>query len=183
MKRTMCVAVIAVIATACSAQAANYAASTDNPAGPPGYTRFADSSGAAGSNGALGAPGGAETQQGAVEQPGALTPVVVADHWTPYRSFRFDDGRADIRAVDERQVTDTAAYLAQNPSLRFGIDDSVDPGVTDAGDLKLGRRRVAAVRDALIHAGTPASRIEMGAFADPQRRRNQQVELLLITAQ
>jgi outer membrane protein OmpA-like peptidoglycan-associated protein len=106
---------------------------------------------------------------------------VVADHWVPYRSFRFDDGRAVIRAVDERQVIDTAAYLTENPSLRFGIDDSVDPAVTNAGDRDLGKRRVAAVRDALIEAGTPAYRIEMGAFADPQHRRYRQVELFLIT--
>jgi outer membrane protein OmpA-like peptidoglycan-associated protein len=107
----------------------------------------------------------------------------VADHWVPYRSFRFDDGRADIRAVDQRQIADVAAFLAQNPTLRLGIDDTIVPGVTDANELNLGRRRIAVIRDALIQAGTPPYRIEMGAFADPRRRRNQQVELLLLSLQ
>jgi outer membrane protein OmpA-like peptidoglycan-associated protein len=108
---------------------------------------------------------------------------VVADHWIPYRSFRFDDGRADIRAVDQRQIIDIAAYLAQNPALRLGIDDTMVPGVTDVGELSLGRQRIAVIRDALLQAGTPAYRMEMGAFADPRRRRNQQVEVLLLSVQ
>lgn len=182
MKRAMCVAAIAVIATGCSVQAADYAVPTVSLAGPSGYARLADSGAMAGSNGGAGASGGSETQ-GADGQPGTLPPVVVADHWVPYRSFRFDDGRADIRAVDQRQIADVAAYLAQNPALRLGIDDSIVPGVTDVSELRLGRRRVAVIRDALLQAGTPAYRIEMGAFADPRRRRNQQVELLLLGAQ
>jgi hypothetical protein len=179
MNRTMCIAALAVIALGCGAQAATYVAATGSPNGPAGFIRLADSGGVAAS---VGASGNGESR-GVLGQPAILPSVVVADHWEPYRSFIFDDGRADIRAVDERQVTDTAAYLAQNPGLRLGIDDSPEPGVTNAGDLSLGKRRIAAVRDALIRAGTPAYRIEMGAFADPKRRRNQHVDLLLITTQ
>jgi outer membrane protein OmpA-like peptidoglycan-associated protein len=135
-----------------------------------------------GSTGASGASGSAGTQ-GPVGQVGSQGPVGIVDHWTPYRSFGFDDGRAEIRAVDERQITDTAAYLARNPSLRIGINDSMDTANTNANEQRLGERRVAAVRNALIQAGTPASRIETSAFGDPDSLRNQRVNVLLITAQ
>jgi outer membrane protein OmpA-like peptidoglycan-associated protein len=121
--------------------------------------------------------------QGAVEQIDSHVPGATVDHWAPYRSFVFDDGRAVIRAADERQITDTAAYLARNPSLRLGINDSMDVENTSASEQRLGERRVAAVRDALIRAGTPADRIETGAFGDPKRRRNQRVGVFLLTPQ
>lgn len=181
MKWIVYITAVAVIAVGTGTRAAYGDGATGNLAGPTGYGGLADASAAAGSHRALGVSGSADTQ--AVDQPSAPAPIVVADLWVAYRSFWFDDGRADIRAVDERQVIDITAHLAQNPSLRFGIDDSVGSKLSNGGDRNLAKRRVAAVRDALIQAGTPAYRIEMGAFADPQRRRNQQVELFLITTQ
>jgi outer membrane protein OmpA-like peptidoglycan-associated protein len=106
----------------------------------------------------------------------------VVDHWTLYRSFTFDSGRAEIRGADKTQVSEIAAYMAQNPSLRLGLDGATDPGVTDPHNQQLGDRRVAAVRDALIRAGTPANKIATGAFGDPQLKRDRQVDVLLITA-
>jgi outer membrane protein OmpA-like peptidoglycan-associated protein len=182
MKWIICVTAVAAIAAGTSTRASSDEASTDDFAGLSRYERLTDASAAAGSDSASGATGSADTRV-PVDEPVALPPVVVADHWVAYRSFWFDDGRADIRAIDERQVVDITAYLTQNPSVRFGIDNSVDPESANAGDRNLAKRRVAAVRDALIEAGTPAYRIEMGAFADPQHRRTRQVELFLIAAQ
>ncbi len=135
--------------------------------------------GRTGPAGAAGTAGG----QGPVGLVGAKGPVGVVDHWTHYRNFTFDNGRADIRASETSQVSDIAAYMAQNPSLRLAIDGWTDAGLTDPHNQDLGNRRVGAVRDALIHAGTPAYKIETGAFGDPQLRRERQVEVLLSTAQ
>jgi outer membrane protein OmpA-like peptidoglycan-associated protein len=153
-------------------------------AGTQGATGMTGATGSSmqGSTGASGASGSAGLQ-GPAGQVGSQGPVGVVDRWMPYRSFGFDYGSASIRAVDERQVTDMASYLAQNPSLRLGIDDFMDPATASSSDQRLGERRVAAVRDALIRAGTPAYRIQTGAFSDPQSRRNQQVNVLLITTQ
>jgi outer membrane protein OmpA-like peptidoglycan-associated protein len=112
---------------------------------------------------------------------GAQGSVGVVDHWTPYRNFTFDNGRANIRASETSQISDIAAYMAKNPSLRLGIDGSTD--TTNPHNRDLSDRRVSAVRDALIQAGTPTYKIETGPFGDPQLRRERQVEVLLITAQ
>jgi len=81
------------------------------------------------------------------------------------------------------QISDITGYLAENPSVRLGIDGTTDPNVTGSRNEYLSERRVGAVRDALIQAGTPASKIETGTFGDPRRPRDGQVEVLLITAQ
>jgi outer membrane protein OmpA-like peptidoglycan-associated protein len=107
----------------------------------------------------------------------------MVDHWTSYRKFTFDNDRADIRASERGQISDIAAYMGQNPSLRLGIDGPTDLGVTDSRNQDLSARRVGAVRDALIQAGTPAYKIRTGAFGDPSLKRERQVEVLLITAQ
>ena len=43
--------------------------------------------------------------------------------------------------------------MNQNPSLRVGIDGSMDPRGTDPRNQDLSDRRVNTVRDALIQAG------------------------------
>jgi outer membrane protein OmpA-like peptidoglycan-associated protein len=58
--------------------------------------------------------------------------------------------------------------MAQNPSLQLDID-----GPSNA--------RAASVRDALVQAGVPAYKIQMGAVGDPQLRRNDRVEVLIST--
>lgn len=103
-----------------------------------------------------------------------------AGAWTPYRSFSFEPNSVAIRGSHIDQVAEIAAYMEQNPTARLGLDGSVDGQFTDPRDRELNDRRAAAIRSALIQAGTPASRIETGAFGDPQLRRERQVEVLLI---
>lgn len=45
-------------------------------------------------------------------------------------------------------------YMVRNPSLRLGIDGAADSQATDSRNPDHTNRRVSAVRDALIHAGT-----------------------------
>ncbi len=72
--------------------------------------------------------------------------------------------------------------MKQNPSLQIGIDGSMDPRGSDPRDQNLSDRRVSAVRDALIQAGVPASKIQTGAFGDTGLTRDRRVEVLLKTA-
>ncbi|MEO3429594.1 hypothetical protein AAFN88_12085 [Pelagibius sp. CAU 1746] len=130
----------------------------------------------AGSTGALGAAGSAG-EQGQVGQAGPQGPVGMVNAWTAYRAFSFGSGQSNVSLFDAKQASEISTYMAQNPSLRLGIDSNGQLGNQD-----LEARRVAAVRNSLIQAGVPAYKIESGAIGDPLLRRNQQVNLLLISA-
>jgi hypothetical protein len=130
----------------------------------------------AGSTGALGAAG-SPGEQGQIGQIGPQGPVGLVNAWTSYRSFNFGSGQANVNLFDAKQSSEISTYMARNPSLRLGIDSNGQQGNQD-----LEARRVAAVRDSLIQAGIPAYKIESGAIGDPLLRRDQQVNLLLISA-
>jgi outer membrane protein OmpA-like peptidoglycan-associated protein len=57
----------------------------------------------------------------------------------------------------------------------------MDPRGLDPRDQDLSNRRVGAIRDALINAGVPASRIQLGAFGDTRLTRDRRVAVLLCT--
>jgi len=134
--------------------------------------------GAAGPTGRAG-PAGA---QGPVGATGARGVVGVVEGWTSYREFLFDYDRSDMQAADSRKINEIAAYLKQNPSLKVGVDGSMDPRGTDPRNQGLSDRRVTAVRNALIQAGVPAQRIQTGAFGDEGLRRDRRVEVLISTS-
>ncbi|MGA7763687.1 MAG: OmpA family protein [Candidatus Binataceae bacterium] len=101
--------------------------------------------------------------------------------WTPYREITFDRNGADIEPSGMSTISEIATYMAQNPSLELGIDGSINSASTEPTNQDLSNRRVSAVRDALVQAGVPASRIQAGSFSDPQLRRNRRVDVLLKT--
>ena len=94
--------------------------------------------------------------------------------WSSYRDFWFDYDSAQLDNSDAGKIADVANYSRQNPTFRIAID-----GATDPGDPRLGERRVGAVRDALIHAGVPAYKIQTGDFGNQQLRRERRVEVLV----
>jgi outer membrane protein OmpA-like peptidoglycan-associated protein len=107
----------------------------------------------------------------------------VLQSWTSYRDFWFDSDTAVIHDADVHIVSEIAAYLKDNPSLRLGIDASTNPRATQTYAKDLGERRVKAIRDSLIKAGVPSNRISSGMFGDVKLRRNGRVEVLLRTSQ
>jgi outer membrane protein OmpA-like peptidoglycan-associated protein len=86
--------------------------------------------------------------------------------WSSYRNFAFNAGSDAILGSDSDKVGEIAGYVSENPSYRVGIDGA-NP------------RRVENVRDALIDAGVPASRISTGAFGDPELRNDGRVAVLI----
>ncbi|MES1200008.1 MAG: OmpA family protein [Pseudomonadota bacterium] len=113
---------------------------------------------------------------------GAQGATGVIEGWTAYQDFNFDRTRTDLTPSQMDRVSDIAAYLTQNPSLDVGIDGSLDGRGFSQSDRRLSDNRAASLRGALIQAGVPASRIKMGAFADPARRQQGQIQLLIKTA-
>ena len=134
--------------------------------------------GVAGSTGRSGLAG----VQGPAGATGAQGPAGVVDRWNSFRDIWFDFNRADLGASEMSKVSEIATYMNQNPSLRVGIDGSMDPRGTDPRNQDLSDRRVSAVRDALIQAGVPAYKIQTGAFGDAQLTRDRRVEVLISTA-
>jgi len=104
----------------------------------------------------------------------------VIDRWTSYRAFWFDSDTTALCSSDLDQVAEIADYMEQNPSLKVGIDGSIPRG-SDSSKLDLAGLRIIAVRNALIKAGVPASRIEIGVFGDVRLVRERRVEVLLRT--
>jgi outer membrane protein OmpA-like peptidoglycan-associated protein len=70
------------------------------------------------------------------------------------------------------KVSEIASYMNENPSLRIGIDGSMDPRGTDPRNQDLSDRRISAVRDALIEAGVPSSKIQSGVYGDAKLARD-----------
>jgi len=126
-------------------------------AGVPGSAGPAGSAGPQGPTGAMGAQGptGSFGPQGSVSTAGG---------WVIYREVWFDYDQATIRPDEMHKVSEVATYLKLNPSFRFGIDMYDDPYSTDPYKQDLGKRRVDAVRSALINAGLSADKIEKGGI-------------------
>jgi outer membrane protein OmpA-like peptidoglycan-associated protein len=130
----------------------------------------------------MGRPGAAGAQ-GPAGATGAQGPAGIVDRWNPYREFTFDVARAELQPSDASKVSEIATYMKKNPSLQVGIDGSISPRPgSDMSTQDLRDRRVDAVRSSLIQAGVPAERIKIGAFGDPQLRRDGRVDLLISTA-
>jgi outer membrane protein OmpA-like peptidoglycan-associated protein len=144
--------------------------------------------------GATGAQGGAQLgiagpagvagdagAQGPAGATGAQGPAGIVSSWTLYREFRFEYDRSDVQGAQLDKVAEIAAYMRRNPSLKIAIDGSPDPRGSDPRNQELGERRVVAIRDALIKAGMPASKIHMGAFGDTTLVRDRRIAVLIRT--
>jgi hypothetical protein len=118
-------------------------------------------------------PSGIQGAQGGIGPMGAQGVVGIVDRWTAYRQFTFYPAGTNMTASDTGKAIDVAAYLAQNPSIEVGIDAS--------GNGELANSRADAVRVALMQAGVPAYKIQIGAFSDPNRRQDDQAQVLIKT--
>jgi peptidoglycan-associated lipoprotein len=91
--------------------------------------------------------------------------------WVSLRAIAFDFDKAEIRPSEMSKISDIAAYAADNPSIRVGIDGSTDlQRGTNKYNVALSQRREANVRDALTRAGVSNDRIETGSFAAAQAK-------------
>jgi outer membrane protein OmpA-like peptidoglycan-associated protein len=107
--------------------------------------------------------------------------VGIVDRWTAYEQFNFGGSNTQVPPSEMDTVNDIAAYLIRNPSLEVGIDGSMDHATSDRSDRRLSNKRAESVREALMQAGVPSNKIQMGAFADPDRRHEGQIQVLIKT--
>jgi len=136
------------------------------PAGAQGATGYTGAQGSTELGGITGPAGatGAAGRQGPIGPTGAQGPM--AGGWNSYWEYTFNTNSNEILRSDGSKAKEIANYMDQNRSFRIGLDGS-------------NTRRVGVVRDALIVAGVPASKIQTGVFADPQLRRDGRVAVLV----
>jgi len=149
MKHSPLLGAIALLALACAGPMG-----PRGHAGPPGPTGMTGAQGATGLTGTRGQAGTTAPAPGASETG-----------WISLRDIMFDFDTADIRPSEMNKISEVAAYLKQNPSVRVGIDGSTDlsRGI-NRYNVDLSGRRIANVRDALIETGISSDRIETGRF-------------------
>jgi outer membrane protein OmpA-like peptidoglycan-associated protein len=160
------------------------------PTGPAGRAGEAGARGAGGESGergattvgATGATGaaGVSGKRGGAGATGSRGSAGAITEWTTYRAFWFQTNSLDLRDSDQLQIDEIADYAKKNSSLKLGIDGSIP---ADSGDNneEWADRRVKVVREALIKAGVPASRIESGRYNGDENARRGRVEVLLRT--
>jgi outer membrane protein OmpA-like peptidoglycan-associated protein len=117
--------------------------------------------------------GGAQDVAGSSDAHGS---VGIVERWTSYRVITFDNPRAELSTTDKSEVSEIAANLKKNPLLHLAID-----GYRDRNNATLSERRIESVREALLMAGVPSAKMQVGAFGDPQFSRDRRVEMLLKT--
>jgi outer membrane protein OmpA-like peptidoglycan-associated protein len=126
-------------------------------------------------------PSGFQGERGGAGPIGEQGAVGIVERWTAYREVNFDRTGSNISVSEMDKVSDIAAYLARNPSLEVGIDGSMAARASNQRDRDLSNLRADSVRDALMQAGVPGYKIQMGAFADPDRRHLDQIQVLIKT--
>jgi membrane fusion protein (multidrug efflux system) len=106
-------------------------------------------------------------------------PAVTEGLWALHCDFRFGYNRSDLNLLDMNKARRVARYLLKNPGLRVGVDGLTGARSASPRNVELAALRAAAVRDALIEAGLPEDRIQVGAFGDRKMARDCRVAVLL----
>jgi peptidoglycan-associated lipoprotein len=78
--------------------------------------------------------------------------------------FEFD--KADIRPDQVAKLETAAAFLKQNPNLKFTIEGHCDEKGSEEYNLALGERRANAVKQYLVHEGIPDSRLATVSYGE-----------------
>jgi len=168
MKRGLFFAVLVLFVAGCSQK-------FYGPSGAPGAQGVPGLAGPAGPMGPAG-PQGPAGQQGVAGVQGPAGPAGIQGPagvpWTTFKDILFDSNNATIRTNEMVKVSEIADYAKQNPSVNVGLDGHTDPFGTDSYNQGLSGRRVSVIRDALIQAGVPASRIHSGAFGESRPKCN-----------
>lgn len=101
--------------------------------------------------------------------------------WTAYRAFDFEAAAVDVSLADAPKLREIVAYLENNPSLDVGIDGTLGPEGFSLADRNLSERRAASIRLALMDtgAGVASYKIVMGPFAQSNRGRTGQIQVLV----
>ncbi|HVE79230.1 MAG TPA: OmpA family protein [Gemmatimonadaceae bacterium] len=104
----------------------------------------------------------------------------------------FDVDKATLRAGSQQKMQQIATVLNQYPDYQIAVEGHTDATGTDAYNQRLSDQRAAAVREALVAGGVPASRITSRGYGESQpvtsndspagRQQNRRVEVVVLGA-
>jgi peptidoglycan-associated lipoprotein len=83
-----------------------------------------------------------------------------------FRDVLFAYDRSDVQPDEATKITQIADYVKQADGIIVMLDGHADPRGTEPYNLDLSKRRVTAVREALVNAGVPAERISINAAGE-----------------
>lgn len=160
MRSCVLIAAMAVLAVACSPRAERQLAVSDGRVSPSAASDTAS---------AVLATAG-QTQVAIA----GLTAPAAPGQWRPYRDFHFNHSSAMVRPSELLKSAAIADYAKRHPAAQFRVD-----GLWDDREEDLGRRRLEAVRNALIDAGVPPDRVALGSLGRRTTPGSQHVQVLL----
>jgi peptidoglycan-associated lipoprotein len=85
---------------------------------------------------------------------------------TNVQTIYFDYDKSNIRADQMSRIQGNAAFLKQNPNVRFTIEGNCDERGSQEYNLALGDRRANAVKDYLVSQGISESRINVISYGE-----------------
>lgn len=129
------------------------------PAGPPGPSGPVGPPGPAGQAGISG-PQGPAGVAGATGPKGADAP------WLSVSDILFDYDKADIRADEAGKIRQIVDLMKKNDAVVLRLDGFADQRGTDGYNMNLSRRRLDAIRKALVDAGVETERIVVVPFGE-----------------
>lgn len=124
--------------------------------------------GAVGMAGAVGpaGPAGSAGPAGPAGLAGPAGPAGEAARPRLFSDILFDFDLANVRASETGKINDIVAFMRENQTTRLSLNGYTDPRGTSPYNMALSKRRVEAVRQALVAAGVPNERIETDAFGE-----------------
>ena len=96
---------------------------------------------------------------------GSLAP---SGSWRSVENVQFEYRQAAIQSKCADKIASLVTWMKANPEVAIGLDGHVDDSQANDFDPTLSGLRVAAVRQALVSAGSLPSRISAGNFGSRQ---------------
>jgi outer membrane protein OmpA-like peptidoglycan-associated protein len=91
-------------------------------------------------------------------------PVLVS--WKSVETISFEPGEADFMPRCQKKIGQLAVWVKKSPTLEVALDARADEALTGERDPAMSRKRVEAVREALIAEGVAPARIHYAASHD-----------------
>jgi peptidoglycan-associated lipoprotein len=88
----------------------------------------------------------------------------------------FDYDKATLRPGEESKLLNNAAWLKQNPSVRFRIEGHADERGSQEYNVALGDERAAVVKKFLAGQGIADARMEMISYGEEKPACREQTE-------
>jgi outer membrane protein OmpA-like peptidoglycan-associated protein len=88
-------------------------------------------------------------------------PVLVS--WKSVETISFEPGEADFMPRCQKKIGQLAVWVKKSPTLEVALDARADEALTGERDPAISRKRVEAVREALIAEGVAPARIHYAA--------------------